>query len=402
MDADPLTSSDRYRGRQKLAAANWRWGYCLNTHPSETLDELCQTLGGITSRVRAYLDPAKSLGVELRLGIPGIRELRSTRGRARLRHALEQSGTEAFAANGYPLAPFGGGFVKQNVYRPDWTEPARLESTLALAEALCDVIGTPRSEPLTISTIAGMFRERGHGPSVERTMIAALRQAAFGLSDIERRSRRLVVLCLEPEPFTTIETTAEAVAFYRRLTADPARELLQRHLALNLDCCHQAVLYESLDDVITTLAAAAVPIAKTHLSAALRLTAPNAVALQALAAYDEPRYLHQTFARSATGQIERYRDLDRFLANPGMPSEVRVHFHLPLHQSPAPPLASTADELGPALQALQRLTTCRQLVVETYTWPVLRERALVAEELALGLAREMAWLEHLAGVNLGD
>lgn len=403
MNADPLADPRRTAGRAALRARGARWGYCQNVHPSETLDELIDSIACWSGPVRALVGGDEPLEVELRIGAAGVRELASQAGRERLATALEAAGLRVFSANGFPLSPFGAGQVKERVYRPDWTEPARELLTLELARALVACCPPRPGEPLTISTVGGMFRPRGAGPSVERTMVAALRRTARALARLADERGVRVVLCLEPEPFTTLETTPQAIGFFRALFDAPDAELLRRHLALNLDICHQAVVFESLPASLDALEAAGVPVAKVHVSAALRIPSPDAAALAALAAYDEPRYLHQTFARRADGRVDRYRDLDRLLADPGQPEELRVHFHVPLHAAPAPPLASTARDVIEALRWLLARERLPHIGLETYTWGVLADRGLVAAEpdLATGLAREQAWFEAQVGALVG-
>ncbi|MGE9276938.1 metabolite traffic protein EboE, partial [Streptomyces rochei] len=96
----------------------------------------------------------------------------------------------------------------------------------------------------------------------------------------------------------------------------------------------------------------------------------------ALAAFAEPRFLHQTRTTTATGGLRGTDDLDEALAAGGpLPDSApwRAHFHVPLHADPAAPLTSTLPVLKSALSRLvggaRPLT--RHLEVETYTWQAL-------------------------------
>ncbi|MGW6389191.1 hypothetical protein ACWFR1_01525 [Streptomyces sp. NPDC055103] len=130
----------------------------------------------------------------------------------------------------------------------------------------------------------------------------------------------------------------------------------------------------------------------------------------ALAAFAEPRFLHQTRTRTAAG-LRGTDDLPEALAardgghgpesgpqsgpGAGLPDATpwRAHFHVPLHAPPAPPLASTFPVLQETLALLvggpHPLT--RHLEVETYTWHALPpdRRPCTRARLADGIAAEL-------------
>jgi hypothetical protein len=72
-----------------------------------------------------------------------------------------------------------------------------------------------------------------------------------------------------------------------------------------------------------------------------------------------------------------------------------VHFHVPLHHEPAPPLASTTGVLREAVAAVRAAPHGAEahLDVETYTWSVLPPDVLPdgADELVSGIAAELRW-----------
>ncbi|MFF3729391.1 alkaline phosphatase family protein [Streptomyces sp. NPDC002476] len=121
----------------------------------------------------------------------------------------------------------------------------------------------------------------------------------------------------------------------------------------------------------------------------------------ALAAFAEPRFLHQTRTRTATGALHGTDDLDEALTGPALPDRTpwRAHFHIPLHAPPTPPLTSTLPVLRSALTRLvggpRPLTA--HLEVETYTWQALpaalRPRSRV--QLADGSAAELTLARDL-------
>jgi len=98
--------------------------------------------------------------------------------------------------------------------------------------------------------------------------------------------------------------------------------------------------------------------------------------MAALARYVEPRYLHQTFARTTTGQIVKHVDLNEQLTSTPSPEfrdapMWRVHFHVPVDAERLGPLGTTRGELKQALATLPELHYAPHLEVETYTWEVL-------------------------------
>ena len=104
----------------------------------------------------------------------------------------------------------------------------------------------------------------------------------------------------------------------------------------------------------------------------------------------EPRFLHQTRSQGGAG----FDDLDLALAA-GADGPWRVHYHVPLHAAPEPPLVATTDVLRAGLAAFVAApgSRCDHLEVETYTWGVLppSQRPDGATELAVGIAAELVW-----------
>ena len=81
----------------------------------------------------------------------------------------------------------------------------------------------------------------------------------------------------------------------------------------------------------------------------------------------------------------------------------RVHFHVPVHADPQPPLRTGREELRASLASLLGGPVARvdHLEVETYTWSVLPGGAPADDDaLAAGLAAELAWV-HAELVGLG-
>ena len=178
------------------------------------------------------------------------------------------------------------------------------------------------------------------------------------------------------------------------------RDLLDAHLGVCFDICHQAVMFEDLPAALAQLHDANVQVGKIQVSSALEAPAP-AQARTALARYDEPRYLHAVRSRGADGNLQSAMDLGAALAPGALPetSTWRVHFHAPIHAEALADgtLATTRAEIDKVLDYLAREPAMHpQLEVETYTWHVLppAERPADDEALLDGLAAEIQWLEN--------
>jgi hypothetical protein len=148
-----------------------------------------------------------------------------------------------------------------------------------------------------------------------------------------------------------------------------------------------------------TLARERIRINKVHISCAIHVERPaDDAQRQALSQYIEPRYLHQTFAQSATGGVVSQIDLNDALvtAPPAAFRDAeawRVHFHVPVDAERLGPLGTTRPQLIEALAVVPELEYAPHLEVETYTWEVLPGGGRM--ELVDGFARELAATRQL-------
>ncbi|WP_407548916.1 metabolite traffic protein EboE [Streptomyces sp. Pv4-95] len=389
--------------------------YCTNVHPAETLD-------GVLTQLRDHCEPVRKrlgrdrLGIGLWLARDAARALTADPvALRRLRGELDGRGLEVVTLNGFPYQGFGDQHVKYRVYRPDWTEPERLDHTTDLARLLTALLPDDATEG-TISTLPLGWRTdfdpvRG---ATERqdTALDALRLLAERLDALHELTGRSVRVGLEPEPGCTVETTADAIGPLGAVNRDradgtphaagqpPAR---QPRIGICVDTCHLATSFEDPASALDALQRAAVPIVKSQLSAALHAEHPDRPEVRAaLGAFAEPRFLHQTRTRSPQGTLRATDDLDEALADGGgLPTTApwRAHFHVPLHAPPEPPLTSTMAVLQDTLALLvgEPAPRTHHLEVETYTWQALpaalrpRSRARLIDGIAaeLSLARDL-------------
>jgi sugar phosphate isomerase/epimerase len=361
-------------------------GYCTNVHAGESAAEVVDSLRRVAAPVRERLE-VQALGLGLYLSHRAAGEVDPPR----LRDELTTLGLYAFTFNGFPYGGFHAGRVKEAVYRPDWTDPLRAAHTLRLASIL-EAIAPPDVTAPTISTLPLGWRI---GWTHDQTAAAAraLVSVARELRERVARGGRPIRICLEPEPGCILETTQDAVRFFQGpIAREAGRDLdaVHAHLGVCYDFCHQAVAFENPKDVVGQLTSAGVAIGKVQVSSALELRDPaDAAALARLAAFDEPRYLHQTRARDGGGYCD---DLPEALQRLPRDRPWRVHFHSPIDRDVAGPLGTTRADLQLALEQLRSGTVTSQFEVETYTWSVLPEAERPADDAALatGLAREVA------------
>ncbi|MFG1705141.1 metabolite traffic protein EboE [Nonomuraea sp. M3C6] len=344
--------------------------YCTNVHPAEDLPGIHRQLSGIAVRVRELLG-AERLGLGLWLPQQAATDLLARRDElAALRRQLTALGLEVVTLNGFPYRGFHDEIVKYRVYTPDWADAERLRYTLGLAEILAALLPDDVTEG-TISTLPLAWRT-GWTRDKATAVMANLDKVAQGLRALAGRTGKVIRLGFEPEPGCIIETTPQAIALLNDVDHD--------YLGLCLDACHMAVGFEEPGAGAGT----GLPIVKLQASCALE--APPG-AQQALAAFDEPRFLHQT--RSATGFAD---DLGEALAG-GMSAEAswRVHFHVPLHADPPPPLTTSAPYLRGLVHTLLggAAPLTRHVEVETYTWNVLPD---APPDIAAGIAAELDWM----------
>ena len=374
--------------------------YCTNVHPGRSVAEVEEGLDRFTIPIKSGF--GHDLAAGLWLAAPVIRELENTPDAVRrFADGLIHRGLTCYTLNAFPYGDFHSARVKENVYLPDWTQPNRLDYTLACARVLAALL--PEGVDGSISTVPLGFKPFEHPADFADRCADQLIELARGLNQLHSQTGRLIRLAIEPEPFCVIETTDETLQFFARLrdraASAGALDVVQTHLGVCYDVCHQAVEFEDVAASIRSLAAADIRINKVHITCAIEIPNPgtNAAARTALANYVEPRYLHQTFARTAAGIVKQV-DLDEPLAATP-PTEFRdaamwrVHFHVPVNAEHLGPLGTTRSELKTALAVIPELNYAPHLEVETYTWEVLPGGG--TPNIVEGFARELTATRQL-------
>ena len=380
-------------------------GYSTNLHAAESLEELLGRMIPFAAAVRTGLG-WDHLGVDLRLGDRALTDLATPDAPASLRRALDQHHLAAHTVNGFPLREFQATRVKEEAYRPDWTEAARLQSSLQLLNV---TLALSDDELVTISTVPGSYRPFGPRHNDPALIAANLGRWAAAAHRIFLSTGRTAVLALEPEPWCLLENSHDVAWFWHgplaehgiaaacaEIGSDGAAAIV-RHLGVCVDTCHLSLAFEDQAAAVARMAEAGARIAKCQFSAAPEVINPHldvagVAALQALA---EPRFMHQTAARSASGSVVKVADLDQLdLVLQRMPNAtaVRSHFHIPVFRQPTTHGLSTTVADSAAGLAACLAQGCTHVAVETYTWSIL---AANQQDACAGTIRE---LEHLQGL----
>ncbi len=388
----------------RLPAGLGELTYCMNIHPGVTWPEVRAALTDPARAVKAALSPDAPFAIGLRFSAQVVEDLRDPQARAELKAILAAEGFRAVTVNGFPYGHFHGVPVKAEVYQPDWRQEARFEYTCALADLMAEI--APEGETVSLSTVPGSFKPLSVGADAE--MAERYIRVAAHCHALRSRSGVTVAIAIEPEPFCFLETIAETVDFFEEhlfsdaavtrmaeltgLDREAARDALPRHLGLCYDVCHAAVEYEDPAGSIAALRAAGIPVHKLQLSAALRVPQVTPEARAALAAFDEPTYLHQVVSRRGR-DLARYPDLPEALAKGAAEdgAEWRVHFHVPVFVADLGVLATTQDFLAGILALHARAPISAHLEVETYTFGVLPP-ALDAGTVDQAVVRELRWV----------
>lgn len=355
--------------------------YCTNIHPAETWAETRAMLAthvlAVRDRLRdtGHLAPDASFAIGLRLSALAARELLESDHLPRFRDWLAATNTYVFTINGFPYGSFHGTRVKEQVFRPDWTDPTRLEYTKNLFRILAVIARTEISA--SVSTLPGSFKAF-HAD--EQPIRANLIEVAAFLDDLSEKSGHDFHLGLEPEPLGHFENQSETIGFFQRLHHHaPDTDSIRRRIGVNYDACHFSLQYEPVLPTFDLFAYAGIRISKIHLSSALAFDPADPAALDAIRAFNEPTYFHQVLLRDRDQNLTRFQDLPDFLTaidsgglRSGDFTEARVHFHIPLDTEPAPPLRSTRDDTIMVLEwRRQQPDACQHFEIETYTWGVL-------------------------------
>ena len=369
--------------------------YCTNVVAGRTLEETCRNVESTFGAVRRLSCPGRALPIGLWLSARAVSELAdSAAGAEALRGRMGAAGLEVVTLNAFPYHHFHDETVKHRVYEPSWADSRRALHTTALADLL-PVLLPPGARSASISTVPlgwrASFGPQGCGASVG-VASALLEQVVRHLAELEDRSGVHVTVDLEPEPGCMLDRAADAASFFahalraRRGAPDP-----RRYLGVCHDVCHAAVMFEDQAEVLRAYRSEGIRVGKIQVSSALSSDG-GADSLAVLAAFVEPRWLHQTCVRAPDGCVRFFEDLPAALE--AAPSgEWRTHFHVPVH---VPRLGALGTTQAAVVECLREIASWPQgerplLEVETYAWDALPDPPRDRQQLAEGIAHELAW-----------
>jgi hypothetical protein len=379
--------------------------YCTNIHAGEPLAEVMAGLAKHLPAIKAAVAPDRPLGVGLRLGHQAAEGLRDPGSLAALKRFLADGGYYVFTLNGFPYGAFHGRAVKEDAYKPDWSEPARLAYTDHLADILSALL--PAGQEGSVSTVPCTFKPWAEG-RMDAITDNLIRHVAH-LVAIAQKTGQRIALALEPEPYCHLETIDEAVAFFKErlfarqgvarraalsgLSAADAEAAQRRHIGVCYHVCHAAVEFEDPKASVAQLRANGIGIPKLQLSSALKVAALDKQSAQHLAAFAEPVYLHQVVQKS-NGKLRRFVDLPQALAQAdgAAGAEWRVHFHVPVFLAQMTHFGTTQAFLAEILALHRAEPISAHVEVETYTWDVLPE-SYRNVDLSSAIARELNWVK---------
>ena len=413
--------------------------YCTNIHSGDAWSDVLPELQRQIPRVRTAMKVTEPMGIGLRLSRRSLDALEQDEQLTLFRQWLTEQQHYVFTINGFPYGAFHGERVKEDVYKPDWTESARLDYTCRLATLLCEL--QPPEHYGSISTLPGTYKDwimPGSKTLISNNLIKAVAHCIA----LEQSTGTTIALALEPEPCCMLETVAETISFFKQylfsraaierlmtlsgLPRSQAEQAMHKHIGICYDVCHSAVEFENPAHAIARLQSAGIDIIKIQLSSALEIPQVNEASIRHISRFDEPVYLHQVVEQRGE-TLTRYNDLHEALAaaryrlnarstlDPALQmamsvganalslpafqpiheaaAQWRVHFHVPVFIEQAEHFSTTQATLAQVLKLQQQSGFCRHLEVETYTWDVLPD-AYRQVSVSTAIARELEWVRE--------
>jgi len=433
--------------KMDCAGVSSHLSYCTNIHAGDAWTDVLPELQRQLPRVRTAMDYDMPMGIGLRLSRNSVDSLQDPEVLAEFQSWLTANNQYVFTINGFPYGVFHGERVKEDVYKPDWTEHARLEYTCLLADTLAKL--NPPDDYGSISTLPGTYKD-WIMPGTEQRISQNMIKAVAHCVKLKQDTGVTIALALEPEPCCLLETYSESIEFFNTylfsfnaieslarqtgLNTSDATAAMQTHIGICYDVCHSAVEFENPAKAIARLQAAGINIIKVQLSSALEIPSVTEASIKHLTRFDEPVYLHQVVEQRGES-LTRYNDMKAAISafnhrrrsrstmspsllmamtgdlnatarqlfppihepSPGPSPEPdptwRVHFHVPVFIDKTEHFSTTQAHLSQILELQKSTGFCRHLEVETYTWDVLPE-AYKTQSVSHAIAREVDWVRE--------
>ena len=419
------------------AGVSTHLSYCTNIHAGNAWRDVLPELQRQLPRVRNAMHYDKPMGIGLRLSRNSVDSLQDPEVFAEFKSWLSANNHYVFTINGFPYGVFHGERVKEDVYKPDWTEDARLQYTCLLADTLVKL--DPPDNYGSISTLPGTYKD-WIMPGTEQRISQNLIKAVAHCVTLKQNTGVTIALALEPEPCCLLETYTESIDFFKKflfagdaisslakltgLNTSNATAAMHTHIGICYDVCHSAVEFENPAHAIARLQSAGIDIIKIQLSSALEIPNVNEETVKQLSRFDEPVYLHQVVEQHGD-TLTRFNDMNAAITSyrkqantrstmdptlqwamsgdygatarqlhPPINEEDptwRVHFHVPVFIDQTEHFSTTQANLAQVLQLQKISGFCRHLEVETYTWDVLPE-VYRTQSVSQAIAREVEWV----------
>ncbi|GAB5443895.1 MAG: metabolite traffic protein EboE [Fuerstiella sp.] len=384
--------------------------YCTNVHPGQSVEEVVNGISEYTAGVRRQIDRPMAAGLWLARDV--VTELHQSEAQLeRLAQTLWQHDLSCYTLNAFPYGNFHSDRVKEQVYLPDWASKDRVQYTKDCAKLLAAML--PEGAEGSISTVPLGGRMNPTGPEFHATCLHHLVQMGRFLKDLHRETGRCIRLAVEPEPMCEMSSIPDdTVPLFRTLfemaDALSCEDTVREYIGLCFDVCHQAVLFEQIPRSIDQVIDAGIRINKVHITNAVELIRPaeNAAGREVLQTFVEPRYLHQTYAKTSSGKILSRTDLltediQKSPADEFLQAEAwRVHFHVPVYADELGPLRTTRADLQAALRRVAMMEYAPHLEVETYTWPVMpdaTEQKGLVDQISQEITAAYDMMAHASG-----
>ena len=377
-------------------------GYCTNVHAGPDLKSTQENLLRYASRVKQQYSPADPMGVGLWLAAPAAASLQDQTQLASFREWLNKQELMPFTLNGFPYGDFHSEVVKHKVYKPTWFDTDRLTYTTNLIDALHGLL--PEGMEGSISTLPVAWDRKSMTPPQWLQTSQQLLALCRYLQRLEQETGRLIYVCLEPEPGCVLDIAKDMIDLFKeRLLPFDDDDIVRRYLRICHDVCHSAVMFESQTDVLQRYQQLGIRVGKIQVSSAVRVNFgalaedARSDALNQLANFNEPRYLHQTSIQQANGETSFYEDLHLALDTVNSPEQLTgtwsVHFHVPVYLDSLGLLGTSRSDILECFEVCKSMPDLKHYEVETYAWNVLPAEHQV-EDLSDGIAREMNWVRQ--------
>ena len=366
-------------------------------------------IAAMAPALKAEISPQAPLGIYLRLSAFAARQLAQPSEMASFRDYLSSSGLYVFGVDTRGFGARRGRAVKEAAYRPDWTDPERLDYSDRAARIMAQL--APSTRTGTVVTIPGLLAASNDAKAAEQVVFNLLRHVAT-LLGIERRTGCQVVLALNPEPGCLIETAGDTVRFFHqhllgrdalaylaelcRIGVPMAAAVIRRHIGVSYDLCHGAVMFEDPLEALALLADAGIRVLELRLAAALRLprVGPDARAL--LSPYEDGVRLRQVGERHS-GEIRHYLDLGpalKALDEGRAGGEWRVRCHVGPGSPDPIGMDAPAEAMRSVLAVLRERAIAPNLVIEADGWEYSESGPLPLSRAGIVVAaiRDMRWV----------